>query len=355
MLYGPRCYRIDQAELTELRELKPWKPALAAALNWVWIFAIVRGFLSFPEYCWYFYPVVIFLIAGRAGLFLQLAHEAGHNLISKGRFNDWFGNWMATHPLGLDLKSYREPHLRHHACVNQVCDPVSDREKYRICEIKNPRLWLLFLKDILGITAISIKFLYESPEANRFEHHIQDYLETEEGYTSYRPSNATSRLQSLKTLASIGLVQLLILAGIFWMNPIHYVLLWLVPLMTAHMVLMRVRGIAEHGLGLQVHAADLEEKSRGLYYTRSFGTPTNRYAFFPLIWLERALIGSLRVYYHHEHHLYPKVPYYNLHGIHALIAERVRTNNPNTYAKGYFACLFFRPKTTAPAPATTAA
>jgi len=99
---------------------------------------------------------------------------------------------------------------------------------------------------------------------------------------------------------------------LFKFNPLHYLFLWLIPLMTAHMFLMRVRGIAEHGLGIQLGVKNLAEKTRGIFYTRSFGTPVNRYPFPFLLWLERFLIGSLNVYYHHEHHLYPKVPYYNL-------------------------------------------
>ena len=106
------------------------------------------------------------------------------------------------------------------------------------------------------------------------------------------------------------------------------------------MVLMRVRGIAEHGLGIQLGIKDLKDKTKGLFYTRSFGTSMNQYSFKPWVWLERFLIGSLNVFYHHEHHLYPKIPYYNLHRIHELVREKVAERNPNVYAQGYFACLF---------------
>lgn len=340
LLYGPHWYLLDKATLDEMRKLEPHKPILAALGAWAWIFLLVKTFLFFPHTV-YFYPLFAFLIAGRAGVFLQLAHEAAHGLISKGKFNDWFGDWIASYPIGLDLKGYKDPHLRHHACTNQVCDPLSDSEKYRVCDIRNPKLLLLFLKDLLGITALTIKMRYDQPLSNKNKKDIQDYLENEEGYTTFDAAVGKDRLQALKKQGSIALVQLLILGALFNFNLLHYFFLWFLPLMTCHMLLMRVRGIAEHGLGVQLDDKDLEKKTRGLYYTRSFGTPANRYRSGFLIWLERFLIGSLDVYYHHEHHLYPKVPYYNLSKVHRLIAERVKTNNPNAYASGYFDCLFF--------------
>ena len=338
--YGPRWYQIDKKTLEELKVLKPHKPVLTAISAWVWIFAIVKTFLFFPKLV-FFYPLVAFLIAGRAGVFLQLIHEATHGLISKGKLNDWFGNWVAAYPIGLDLSGYKAGHLRHHACANQKCDPLSDSEKYRVCDIQNPKLWLLFLKDILGITAVSIRFMYDRPSANLKHGEMAEALEPEETSIAFQLLPEGSLMSTIKKYAGISFVQLLILGFLFHFNLIHYLLLWLVPLMTAHMVLMRVRGIAEHGLGIQLGVMDLDQKTQGTFYTRSFGTPANRYVFPLWTWLERFLIGSLNVYYHHEHHLYPKIPYYNLHKIHGLVGQKVRAINPAVYAKGYFDCLFF--------------
>jgi len=98
---------------------------------------------------------------------------------------------------------------------------------------------------------------------------------------------------------------------------------------------MRIRGIAEHGLNKQL-AVTLGTPEEGNLYTRSFGTPKKRYSFTPLVVMERALIGSLNVYYHHEHHLFPKVPFYNLPKLHSLVADKVSARNPDVYAAGYF-------------------
>lgn len=337
--YSSRWYGIDKETLARLKVLKPYRPILSAFFIWFWITVIVKTFLHVPGLV-YFYPIVVFLIAGRAGALLQLAHDAAHGLISKGKFNDWFGNWIACYPIGLDLKGYGEPHLRHHACTNKICDPLSDAEKYKVCDIRTPRLWFLFLKDILGITAVTIQLRYDQPLTNRDKKDIEDYVEHEEGSIAYRVSPG-SLFQTLKKYLSIALVQLLILGILFRFNIFHYILLWLVPLVTAHMFLMRIRGIGEHGLGIQLGISELDQKNRGTFYTRSFGTPLKRYPFPLLNLLERWLIGSLNVYYHHEHHLYPKVPYYNLPKIHKIISRKTETYNPYVFARGYFDCLFF--------------
>ena len=88
------------------------------------------------------------------------------------------------------------------------------------------------------------------------------------------------------------------------------------------MFLMRIRGIAEHGLGKKL-GYKIQKPSEGLYFTRSFLTGKNKYKLPLLSSLEKLLIGSLDVYYHHEHHLAPKVPYYNLGKVHEMVSDNV--------------------------------
>ena len=123
-------------------------------------------------------------------------------------------------------------------------------------------------------------------------------------------------------------------------NFITYILLWLIPALSPFMFLMRIRGIAEHGLmrqlGVDEGPYDTRGTDEGLFYTRSFFTPQVSYNFQPLIWFERLLIGSFNVNYHHEHHLFPRVAWYNLPKLHDLIGKKVAERNPDIYARGYF-------------------
>ena len=114
--------------------------------------------------------------------------------------------------------------------------------------------------------------------------------------------------------------------------------------MGPHMFLMRIRGIAEHGLSKQLGKKVFSAKE-GQYYTRSFLTSKNSYRNPFLIFLEKALIGSFSVYYHHEHHMNTRIPYYNLKEFHNLVYDEVMKNreqikNFPMYEKGYFSATF---------------
>lgn len=326
--YSLRLYNLPPGVLESLKRVEPWRLYVSFALAWVAIYGLVRAYLYVGSW-WLFVPT-IFLIAGRAGVFLQLAHEVAHGLGPR-----WFGN-LASYCLGFDLKGYADGHMRHHACANRACDPVSDREKYRVCDPRDWRLWALLAKDASGWTAISTRIKYGGMGSGEVD--SGGYEEIDDGYRRAGPS-PQSRALLAANLMGIAATQSVVLIIIFQMSPLHYLTLWLLPLTTAHMVLMRIRGIAEHGLSAQlgITMADHEGiRNGGTFYTRSFGTPLRRW-WRPVCWLERALIGSLAVYYHHEHHLAPKVPYYNLARLHALIGVQVQGNNRHVYIRGYFA------------------
>lgn len=305
MTYGPSWYGVLPETLAACRERVVWRPVCQWLFAWAAIYLLVQIAL------WnvWLAPLCALFIAGRAGVFLQLVHEATHHSISKGGFNDWFGQVCAA-GIGLDLYEYRWGHLRHHADTNGPDDPPSDSEKYRVCDLRDPRLLGLFLRDLCGWTALYVRSKY-----------------ADQGKDTW-------------SLLWIGVTQAIILLLIFHGNVLAYLLLWPLPLMTLHMVLMRVRGIAEHGLGIQRHVQNLNTDNNGGRYTRSFLTPAARYRFLPFVWLEKALIGSCNVHYHHEHHLFPTVPYYHLPEIHRLIWQHEQHHNPEVFAKGYVACLW---------------
>lgn len=320
--YGRQLLNVDREFLQTVTTLNPRRSIQALILIWIEIAALIVAarFLLPHEYFWYAYIPLIFFIAGRQGALLQLVHEASHGLLHPSkRVNDAISSWFCAYPIGITHEGYARGHYKHHAHTATKDDPKSDREKYYVPDVRNPKLYLLLLKDLLGITALVIFFAY-----GKNAEEVEDRKKQEE-----------QRESLVKKLMWLCVVQTLLLGVLFQFNVLDYILLWLLPAMSPHMFLMRVRGIAEHGLAGQL-GVDVKNVNEGVFYTRSFLTPTRSYKFTPLVWLEKALIGSLSVNYHHEHHLFPNVPFYRLRDIHKRVHVKVKENNPDVYVRGYF-------------------
>jgi len=181
---------------------------------------------------------------------------------------------------------------------------------------------LLFLKDLLGITAISIFFQYD---------------EFDEESKKAKGEKQVTLGQKLLPFVRFAVMGLIVLAVFFQFNIKHYLLLWLVPAISPHMFLMRVRGIAEHGLPRQLGVLPIYNHEVGEFYTRSFLSSKSCYGFKPFVWFEKLMIGTVSVHYHHEHHIVPNVPFYHLEKLHNRISDKVAELNPEVYAPGYVA------------------
>ena len=317
--YSAAVYRLD-SDFLERMSVVRFSRAFFSHLH-IWLilaFLLLAGISLFERsFFWYLYPFLIFFIAGRQGALLQILHEAVHgHLIRSSIFNELLGKWLAALPIGLSYEIYRKNHALHHAYTN-TADPPEDSEKYRIVDFRNWRLYLLFLKDLSGISAISgflNSLIFSEKSKKRMPATLQRFIQ-------------------------LAFVQGLILLIFFRFDLLTYFLFWIYPILGPHMFLMRVRGIAEHGLAKQLHV-DVRSPSEGTFYTRSFLTKTKKYQFLPLVWLEKALIGSLSVHYHHEHHLFPRIPFYNLKKLHEKVVLRAFELNPEIYASGYFSAVF---------------
>jgi len=306
---------IDIPRMRELEKLDNKRPWIDLALLYFQTIIFVYLSIKLTQFSFLFYPLVIFFIAGRQGAFLQLIHDASHNLISKNsKLNDFYGEWLTSFLLGVNFKGYRSGHNSHHTNTATTKEPISDSDKYAIVDFKDPKIYILFIKDLLGISALKIFFNY----GNELK--------------SIKPSSISEKIINL---FKISLVQIIVLY-LFGFDIFLYILFWIYPAVGAHMFLMRIRGIAEHGLGKQ-HGYHITKTNEGNYYTRSFLTNINKYKFSPFIIIEKLLIGSFYVNYHHEHHLNAKIPYYNLRKFHELV--KIKINNlikAPIYEKGYF-------------------
>lgn len=258
------------------------------------------------------YPVILLLIAGRQGAFLQLVHEGAHSLIaSSKKINDFIGNWMCGGPIGIYMLDYRKDHGKHHNHANTSNDAPADLEKYSITDLSSGDLKKLFIKDILGISAM--KRIAGIHKAN---------------------TNATEG--GLKRLITTFIPQIAILL-LFNGSLMAYLILWAIPLFTANMVLMRVRGIAEHGMPSQLNIHP-KKGTIGNLLTRTLNS-NNSSTSLAVKKIEQILIGSLSINYHLEHHIIPNVPHYNLKKLYKLLNLNSIPDLQKNYEVGYFSAL----------------
>ncbi|MDH4467806.1 MAG: fatty acid desaturase [Bacteriovoracaceae bacterium] len=323
--YSARKISFSAEFIAEQNLLKTHVTYFNIALIWCCIFVLsfIGQKLFAGPYFWVIYLGLGFLIAGRQGALLQIVHEGSHRLISSIKFrNDFIGNWLAALPVGLTLEGYTNGHMKHHAGTNTVDDLATDLEKYLVTDVKDWRLYKLFLCDLFGITALK-----------SFFGHNYKSLKTKK----HNDENSIDRGLRLFRLATS---QLLILAFLFQFNLMFYFLFWAFPLVSFNMLLLRVRGITEHGAPNQLHLKILTA-DQGNLYTRSVVLTKPNPLKYLVFQLERILIGSLSANYHHEHHLLPKVPFYNLKNVHNFAHQDIKKLNKFVYVDGYFSTLFF--------------
>ena len=120
----------------------------------------------------------------------------------------------------------------------------------------------------------------------------------------FQISNATGHRFRVWPLLPIEYVTCFTLIGYPWLYA-----LWVIAFMTSHMLITRIRQIAEHAAVPDHFDLDARLNTRTIYISR----------------LERLLVAPHDLNYHLEHHLMASVPIYRLRRLHELLL-----------AKGYY-------------------
>ena len=221
---------------------------------------------------WAFWPIGIFLIGVLQYHFAILSHEAQHYLVARSvRLNDLIGAWLFAYPFGQPFHSERARHLAHHRLVGTADDP--DYHRY-VLDDKMPWAQMILYFFRLATYGKIVEYL-ASMTVRR---------------TGPKPSRQSGR--SATEFVSVAFAQLLVFAAFSSLaSPWHYVVLWLVPLLTVAVTLSEFREFCEH-----VVAPDPPHR------LKSFRLP---------VW-QSFIVGPVGFAYHAEHHLYPTIPYYRL-------------------------------------------
>src|SRR6201996_9026335 len=288
-------------QLAALRERVEWKGAALIAHAWCVIFAAMALVAMFPNPLTY---VLAVLVIGSRQLGLAiLMHDGAHRCFSRSeQRNMALSQWLCAYPIFADTQAYRHYHLLHHSHTQQADDPdLALSAPFPITKASYRRK---FLRDITGRTG------YEQRKAQ-----LLNALGEKSWPLARRVRHFFGELGpqlAVNALLWAGLA----LAGIWWAYP----LLWLVPLLTWMMVIIRVRNIAEHAV-----VPDSDDPLRNTRTTEAS-------------LLERMFIAPYFVNYHLEHHLMFYVPCYNLPKLHDVLmhgphAERMEVQ------RGYLSVL----------------
>lgn len=232
-------------------------------------------------------PLWLLAAASLHGISL-FTHEAVHGTLSSNRVVNNALGAVCAWPVLQNFAAYKVLHLRHHGHLGLPGDP-DHYENY------TRWTWLLFLMHWGRLIAGYPAYIAAIP------------------VLGFRQGRGWERFWIVFEVGCVVIVAVAVL-----MSPIPRPLLihgWLIPMLFIN-TLVNVRGMSQHTL--------LEHHSDPILGTRSI--LTNRVtAFF-----------MCNENYHLEHHLYPRVPWYNLPRLHNALRDDLRARGA-PYIRSYFA------------------
>lgn len=212
-----------------------------------------------------------------------IVHETGHRtFFSSNKVNDLVGNWLAGYWVFSNKEAYMNVHLEHHRQAGSDADP--DLGNYKDYPVTHTSFKRKVLRDLTGqLGWRRIKSIYRA---------LTRFNQLDEQNRTYLARSVGVNLFMLIVLAALGHA---------WLY-----LTWVAAFMTTHMLIVRIRQIAEHAGVPDNFAADPRLNTRTLYINP----------------LERLFIAPHRVNYHMEHHMLASVPIYRLQTLHDLLLEK---------------------------------
>ena len=260
--------------------------------------ALIVGLWGSP---WMLAGVVLMGIAQHS-LFI-LSHEAAHyRLLSHRGANDVLGRLIGMSS-GVSMCTYRVTHRLHHNNLYGSEDPdTAIHGGY-----PRGRAYLLrkLAQDIVGWNAWkTYAYFFGAPAIN------------EDTQRAIRPLDDTSpqlrkaaRQDRYWVVGAHIAMPLLAYALAGWHGLVVYLVVWILPLMTALQPILRLRAVCEHGA-----VSDLSSPLTAARSNRTLGNWPNR--------VLGAVLFPHHVNYHLEHHLYPAVPHYHLPALHLALQTR---------------------------------
>ena len=207
------------------------------------------------------------------------------------------GAWLFAGPSGLAFDLYRHRHFTHHRLYSTADDTKTLYKR----DYTGARLALECLRSLSGLD-------YIQQVVNVVRRHGRDKRDT-----GVRPVALPRALVPL-----VG-SQFVIAVVLCLIDPVVYVTLWAVPLLTLTQLFSKLRSSVEH-LPLNCESG---EDPNGKYYKGTSG-PFARSVRASLP--ERLFLSKVNFCYHNEHHLWPQVSYQHLPELRRRLIEHEREN-----------------------------
>jgi len=214
-----------------------------------------------------------------------LVHEGAHGGLARGEaLNLWLSQWLCGYPVFSETLAYRRYHMVHHRLTQMATDP--DLSLSAPFPTTRASMQRKIIRDLTGQTGFKQRRAQFVAALGKPGMPRADRLRLF--------GSRLGRPLAVNAAMAAGLA----LGGFWWLYP----LLWIVPLLTWHMLITRVRNIAEHAM---VDDADPWRIAR----TTTAG------------WIERAFLAPYYVNYHAEHHIMLYVPCYRLPLMHRMLTQ----------------------------------
>lgn len=285
---------LSEPELASVTRRNNWYAARIVLFDWAVIIGSFWLMATYPN------PLVIllgiFLLGARQLGLGVIVHETGHRtFFTSNKVNDFVGNWLAGYWVFSNKDSYMKVHLEHHRQAGTEADP--DLGNYKDFPVSHTSLKRKVIRDLTGqVGWRRIKSIYRA---------LRRFKQLDQQNQTYLARSVGVNLLMLLVLASLGHA---------WLY-----LTWVVAFMTTHMLIVRIRQIAEHAGVPDNFAADARLNTRTLYINP----------------IERLFIAPHRVNYHMEHHMLASVPIYRLQTLHKLLLEKGYYDDV-AFERGYF-------------------
>ena len=268
-------------ELARVTSKDDLRAASIVLFNWAMVIGLFVLAAAFPN------PVTILLtvllLGGRQMAFGVLVHETGHkSFFTSQSVNNFVATWLSGYWVFSDKDAYMKGHLLHHKDCGTIDDP--DLKNFDAYPVSITSFKRKVLRDITGkigwrrIVSIG-RSLYR--------------------FNQLRPG--IKKMLAGSIICNLALLLTLSIAGFAWLYA-----LWIIAFMTSHMLITRIRQIAEHAAVPDHFDPDIRLNTRTIYIS----------------WLEALLVAPHGLNFHLEHHLMASVPIYRLRELHQLLLDR---------------------------------